>query len=81
MLNITKRLLFKQKNSKINNIVSRSFVAKIYNNADEAIADIRHGSTIAFGGFGLVGLPENLISALGQKGHHGFDLRFKRSRS
>lgn len=35
---------------------------------DEAVADIKDGSTILFGGFGLCGIPENLISALQKKG-------------
>lgn len=41
---------------------------KVYNNADEAIADINDGSTIMLGGFGLCGIPENCIAALVKKG-------------
>jgi 3-oxoacid CoA-transferase subunit A len=37
-------------------------------NADEAIAHIRDGTTILLGGFGLCGIPENLIAALHRKG-------------
>ncbi|KYP14686.1 CoA transferase subunit A [Flavihumibacter sp. CACIAM 22H1] len=37
-------------------------------NAQEAIADIRDGATLMLGGFGLCGIPENLITALVQKG-------------
>lgn len=43
-------------------------MSKVYNNADEAIADIRDGATLMLGGFGLSGIPENCISALVKKG-------------
>lgn len=36
--------------------------------ADAAIAKIRDGATILLGGFGLCGIPENLIAALRRKG-------------
>jgi 3-oxoacid CoA-transferase subunit A len=41
---------------------------KVFANADEAVADIRDGATIMVGGFGLCGIPENLIRALVKKG-------------
>ncbi len=37
-------------------------------NAREAIADLRDGATIMAGGFGLCGLPEDLINATREKG-------------
>lgn len=37
---------------------------KVVANADEAVKDIRDGATIMIGGFGLCGIPENLIQAL-----------------
>jgi 3-oxoacid CoA-transferase subunit A len=37
---------------------------KVVQSADEAVADIASGSTIMLGGFGLCGIPENLIAAL-----------------
>jgi 3-oxoacid CoA-transferase subunit A len=37
-------------------------------NADVAIEKLRDGSTILMGGFGLCGIPENLIAALRKKG-------------
>ena len=40
---------------------------KVVAGADEAIADIRDGATIMVGGFGLCGIPENLIKALARK--------------
>ncbi|MGB2615942.1 MAG: 3-oxoacid CoA-transferase subunit A, partial [Candidatus Acidiferrales bacterium] len=36
--------------------------------ADAAITAIRDGATILLGGFGLCGIPENLIAALRRKG-------------
>jgi 3-oxoacid CoA-transferase subunit A len=41
---------------------------KVVVNADEAIRDIPDGATIMVGGFGLCGIPENLIDALVRKG-------------
>jgi 3-oxoacid CoA-transferase subunit A len=41
---------------------------KVIASADEAIADVFDGATIMFGGFGLCGIPENLIRALVRKG-------------
>jgi 3-oxoacid CoA-transferase subunit A len=41
---------------------------KVVANADEAIRDIPDGATIMLGGFGLCGIPENLIRALVRKG-------------
>lgn len=41
---------------------------KIFSNAEEAVADIPNGSKLLVGGFGLCGIPENLIGALLKKG-------------
>jgi len=41
---------------------------KVVSNATAAIADIKSGSTIMLGGFGLNGIPENCIAALAEKG-------------
>ena len=41
---------------------------KVFANADEAIFDIKDGATLLVGGFGLCGIPENLIAALVRKG-------------
>jgi 3-oxoacid CoA-transferase subunit A len=43
-------------------------VNKIFPNADAAIADVPDGATIMVGGFGLCGIPENLIAAVHRKG-------------
>ena len=41
---------------------------KVVGNTAEAVADIADGSTIMIGGFGLCGIPENLIAALVKRG-------------
>ena len=40
---------------------------KVLTGADEAIMDVKNGDVIMLGGFGLCGIPENLIAALGRK--------------
>jgi 3-oxoacid CoA-transferase subunit A len=42
--------------------------SKLIETALEAIADIQDGATLMVGGFGLCGIPENLIEALRVKG-------------
>src|SRR5476649_400942 len=41
---------------------------KVVANSEEAIRDVFDGATIMIGGFGLCGIPENLIRALVRKG-------------
>ena len=41
---------------------------KIYASAEEAVDCIKSGSTILSGGFGVCGIPENLIEAIYRKG-------------
>jgi 3-oxoacid CoA-transferase subunit A len=43
-------------------------MSKVFASADEAVADIDDGATVMVGGFGLCGIPENLIHALVKKG-------------
>lgn len=43
-------------------------------NADAAIAKIQDGAAILLGGFGLCGIPENLIAALQRKGSKNLTL-------
>jgi len=44
---------------------------KVFANADAAIFDVNDGASIMVGGFGLCGIPENLIAALVRKGVKG----------
>jgi 3-oxoacid CoA-transferase subunit A len=46
-------------------------MSKIYNNAAEAVNDIKDGAVIMLGGFGLCGIPENCIGALVKKNIKG----------
>ncbi|MCE1230118.1 MAG: CoA transferase subunit A [Firmicutes bacterium] len=39
-------------------------INKVVSSADEAVRDIQDGMTLVVGGFGLCGIPENLIAAL-----------------
>src|SRR4029453_11344263 len=41
---------------------------KVLRDADEAVALIPDGATIMMGGFGLAGIPENLVTALQRRG-------------
>lgn len=43
-------------------------INKVVDSAEYAIKDIENSSTIMFGGFGLSGIPENLITAILKKG-------------
>ena len=42
--------------------------------AKEAVADVKDGMTILMGGFGLCGIPENLIAAVRRKGTKGLTI-------
>jgi 3-oxoacid CoA-transferase subunit A len=44
--------------------VSRKFASKVLTSSHEAVKRVKSGDTLLFGGFGLVGIPENLIRAL-----------------
>ncbi|SEB39866.1 CoA transferase subunit A [Paenibacillus sp. GP183] len=44
---------------------------KLYSSITEAIQDIHSGSTLIVGGFGLCGIPENLIAGLKEKSISG----------
>src|SRR6058998_1150341 len=43
-------------------------INKVVFSADEAVKDIADGATLVVGGFGLCGIPENLINALVRRG-------------
>ncbi len=44
---------------------------KVYASCADAVADIPHGASLAVGGFGLNGIPHNLIGALLEQGATG----------
>ncbi len=44
---------------------------KVVANADDAIRNLTDGASIMMGGFGLCGIPENLIAAVRRKGTKG----------
>jgi 3-oxoacid CoA-transferase subunit A len=44
---------------------------KVVASADDAVRDIPEGATLMLGGFGLCGIPENLIAALVRRGVKG----------
>lgn len=46
-------------------------IDKVVASADEALRDVTDGMTLVVGGFGLCGIPENLITALVRKGVRG----------
>ena len=46
-------------------------INKVISSADEAVQDVADGATLVVGGFGLCGIPENLINALVKSGVKG----------
>ena len=46
-------------------------IDKVVSSADAAVADVPEGATLVVGGFGLCGIPENLIAALVRRGVRG----------
>src|ERR1043166_9936941 len=46
-------------------------IDKVVASAEEAVKDIPDGATLVVGGFGLCGIPENLINALVKRGVKG----------
>ena len=43
-------------------------MSKVFESAKEALHDVSDGAQIMFGGFGLCGIPENMIAELAEKG-------------
>ena len=54
---------------------------KRFNNAEEALHDIKDGATILLGGFGLCGIPENCIAALKEKNIKELEYEYKSVKS
>jgi 3-oxoacid CoA-transferase subunit A len=52
---------------RVESVKGARVIDKVVSSADEAIADIRDNMTLVVGGFGLCGIPENLIAALVKK--------------
>jgi 3-oxoacid CoA-transferase len=48
-------------------LFKKSFSNKVFQSASEAIKDIKSGNRLIVGGFGLCGIPENLISSLSKR--------------
>jgi 3-oxoacid CoA-transferase subunit A len=52
-------------------LILKACMNKVIATSDAAVADIPDGATVMIGGFGLCGIPENLIAALVRKGVKG----------
>lgn len=48
--------------------IRKCSTSKVWESSKTAVNDVKCGSVITFGGFGLCGIPENLIAALKEKG-------------
>lgn len=48
----------------------RRFATKIYDSSDAAVEDIKSGASLLISGFGLCGVPENLLRAVHKKKLH-----------
>lgn len=49
-------------------------MSKVFATAAEAVADIADGSSLTVGGFGLCGIPTELIGALAERGVTGLEV-------
>ena len=49
-------------------MIAAPMINKLVASADEAVVDVFDGATLIVGGFGLCGIPENLLAALDRKG-------------
>jgi 3-oxoacid CoA-transferase subunit A len=49
-------------------------IDKVLASCDHAVADIPAGATVMLGGFGICGIPENLIAALVRRGVRGLHI-------
>lgn len=48
--------------------ISSHHGVQFYNNSADCIADVPDGAKLLVGGFGLCGIPENLINAIRERG-------------
>ncbi|KAI0341777.1 3-oxoacid CoA-transferase [Trametopsis cervina] len=70
MLNATRRRALPASKPRVLTIVANAPIpkkTKVWKSADDAVADIKEGSTILSGGFGLCGTPDTLIHALAKR--------------
>jgi len=65
---VFKNLLRVNRAGLVMSATQRCFSSKIYESAEKATADIKDGMTLSAGGFGLCGIPENLIGAIAKQG-------------
>ncbi|MFC9787127.1 CoA transferase subunit A [Rhodococcus sp. NPDC127528] len=49
-------------------------MSKVWASAADAVSDVADGSTLAVGGFGLCGIPSDLIGALAERGVGGLEV-------
>lgn len=49
------------------NKLTKSFSSKVIKSSKDAVADIKSGSRILIGGFGICGIPENLLRELSER--------------
>jgi len=67
MFKVTK-LITKAPQLQFNSYRFMSAFNKVCNSVDEALTDLKDGQTVLSGGFGLCGIPENLIAGVKRKG-------------
>ena len=65
---IAQRKLFSKQSITVARCMSAGIKGKVYPDATSAVADIFDGSKLCVGGFGVCGIPENLIEALSKQG-------------
>ena len=51
----------------MNRLFIKNFSKKIFNSAEEALYDLKAGQKLLVGGFGVCGIPENLISEISKR--------------
>ncbi len=51
----------------LSKLIKKSFSSKVFPSASAALADLQSGSQLLVGGFGLCGIPENLIRELSNR--------------
>ena len=52
-------------------------INKVVNSVEEALIGVESNMTFMFGGFGLSGIPENIIKELSNRGNRWFDMHIE----